>query len=222
MHDTYGATERDGRPIPNFPPRYNVRTTDTMPLVRLEDGVRRIDFMRWGLIPIWSKDAKIGVQCVNARGETVQDKPAFRDAFKKRRCIVPADGWVEWTGDRAKQPWLFELSQPFAWAGLWETWTARADEGKPDAQSRVEKGRVYETFTICTSEPSAKVSEIHDREPVALLADQWASWLDPAAPAGALLAMLKPVDDKLVSIRKVSPLINKSGNDWPELLDAVA
>jgi putative SOS response-associated peptidase YedK len=191
--------------------------------VRLEDGVRRVDLLRWGLIPIWAKDAKIGNQCVNAQGETAHTKPAFRDAFKRRRCIVPADGWYEWTGKAgAKQPWHFTISQPFAFAGLWESWTARADEGKPEAQSHVEKGKPYETFSIITSAPSTKVAEIHDRQPVALLRQQWSDWLDPATDVQTLRAMLKPVDDALVAFRPVSPLVNSVKNDGPELLDDAA
>jgi putative SOS response-associated peptidase YedK len=219
LHETYSAFLDEMQPTPNWPARYNIAPTQVVPVVRLRDGRRRIEFLRWGLIPIWAKDAKIGAQCVNAQGETAHSKPAFRAAFAARRCIVPADGWYEWTGDKkAKQPWYFTLSQPFGFAGLWETWTAKHDEGKPTAESRIEAGKTYETFAIVTSAPSAKVAEIHDREPVALLPDQFAAWLDPAASVGSLRAMLKPADDALVSYRKVSPLVNAVKNDGPELV----
>jgi putative SOS response-associated peptidase YedK len=214
LYSIHGKDE-DGnpRPIPNWPARYNIAPTQSVPVVRLRDGQRRLEFLRWGLIPSWAKDSKIGANCINAVGETAHEKPAFRSAFKARRCIVPADGYYEWTGEKgAKQPWHFTLSQPFGFAGLWETWTAK------EAERNIEKGQTLETFCIITSEPSPKVEQIHDREPVQLLQDQFDAWLDPTATVEDLRAMLRPVPDELVSFRQVSPLVNSVKNDGPELL----
>lgn len=216
LHELYSALDEWQQPTPNWPARYNIAPTQSVPVVRLIDGRRRLDFLRWGLIPPWAKDSKIAANCINAQGETAHTKPAFRSAFASRRCIVPADGWYEWTGAKgAKQPWHFTLARPFGFAGLWERWTVKA------AEKNFEAGQTVETFAIITSEPSATVAAIHDREPVALLQDQFAAWLDPAASADTLRVMLKPADDALVSMRKVSPLVNSVRNDGPEVLGPI-
>jgi putative SOS response-associated peptidase YedK len=203
IHERYSATLDYYRPTPNWPARYNVAPTQSVPVVRLMDGKRVVQFLRWGLIPIWAKEAKFGMNCVNAQGETAHEKPAFRSAFKARRCIVPADGYYEWTGPKGdKQPWLFECAETFGFAGLWETWTAKQTQGKEGAEGRIEAGQTVETFCIITSAPSPKVEQIHDREPVQLLQDQFDAWLDPTATVEELRAMLKPVPDELVSFRK--------------------
>jgi len=123
--------------------------------------------LRWGLIPSWAKDPKIGVQCINARAETISEKPSFREAFQKRRCLVPADGFWEWeTIGKKKIPWKFARpdSEEFCMAGLWESWM---DEGKP-----------LETFTIITTSPNGLVSPVHDRMPVILAPKEAEGWLE--------------------------------------------
>ena len=213
LHERYRAFLDNQQPTPNWPARYNIAPTQSVPVVRFIDGKRRVYFLRWGLIPSWAKDSKIGANCINAVGETAHTKPAFRAAFKTRRCIVPADGFYEWTGEKgAKQPWHITLLQPFGFAGLWETWKA------PAAERNIEAGETLETFAIITSEPSPTVAKIHDREPVMLLQDQFDAWLDAGVAVDDLRAMLRPAPDELVRIQKASTLVNSVRNDGPELL----
>src|SRR4051812_34360542 len=142
------------------PPRYNIAPTQQVAAVRAsaDAGRRELVPLKWGLIPSWAKDPKIATQCLNARGETVAEKPAFRSAFKRRRCLILADGYYEWTGPKGqKQPWRLRLrdNAPFAFAGLWECW--RRPEGDP-----------VETCTIVTTEANELAAKYHDRMPVIL------------------------------------------------------
>ena len=166
LQRAFGFAER-----PNLRPRYNIAPTQTVPIVRQKDGGgRELALVRWGLIPSWAKEAGIGGRLINARAETVAEKPAFRGAFRKRRALVPADGFYEWRkreGDRPKQPLLVRRrdGQPFAFAGLWEHW--RGPEGE------------VETCTILTTEANAALAPIHDRMPVILDPACYDRWLDP-------------------------------------------
>lgn len=152
-------------------PRFNVAPTQHAPVVRARDE-RRVDLLRWGLVPHWAKDVSIGARMINARIETVADKPAFRDAFAKRRCIVPATGYFEWKREAgSSQPmWIHPEGAPMLWlAGLWSCW------GTPEDR--------LETFTILTREAIGELASIHDRMPVALSADMAGQWLTgPADP----------------------------------------
>ncbi|HET9848690.1 MAG TPA: SOS response-associated peptidase [Candidatus Dormibacteraeota bacterium] len=157
-------------PVPNAAPTYNGAPTDTLPVVRLDrDGRRSLDLLRWGLVPWWSKDIKMGVRCINAMAETIATKPAFRDAFARgQRCIVPVDGFYEWKKSAAgKQPYAIVSGDglPLAMAGLWERWKDRA------------AGDTVQTFTIITTVPNELCGAIHDRMPVMLPRDKWATWL---------------------------------------------
>ena len=147
---------------PEMAARYNVAPTQEAPvIVAGEDGSRRVAEMRWGLVPYWTKDPAIGNRAINARSESVADKPVFRDSFKRRRCLVAADGFYEWQKrSGGKQPFLLRLEggAPFGFAGLWDRWHGP-------------RGRVLESFTILTTEPNELVAPIHDRMPVVLLAD---------------------------------------------------
>ncbi len=188
-------------PLPNF----NVAPTQQSPVVL--DGPRRFEVMRWGLIPFWAKSDRIGRRTINARGETVAEKPAFRAAFRKRRCLVPADGFYEWTGPRGKrQPLNIHRTdgQPLALAGLWES----HDEFGP-------------TFTIITTSPSEYMSAIHSRMPVVLEQSNWDAWLstDDEDP-GWRAALLKPAGDDVLSGYPVNPAVNSVANNGPELIQA--
>jgi len=155
---------------PNFPPRYNVAPTQPIPIVRLLDGKRSFALMRWGLLPSWVKDPKTFPLLINARGESVLEKPAFRNAMRRRRCLLPADGFYEWKKEGAsKTPMFIQLKdgRPFAFAGLWEVWQP------PD-------GGVLKTCTIITTPAQGVLAEIHDRMPLMLPSGAWARWLDPA------------------------------------------
>jgi putative SOS response-associated peptidase YedK len=170
---------RDG---PILAPRYNLAPLQDAPILRLAGDRRYLAMLRWGLLPAWAKDPAIAARLVNARAEGLADKPAFRDAFARRRCLVPADGFYEWqpAGNR-KQPYRITLpdGRPFALAGLWER---RAGPG----------GQAIETFTIVTTEANEAVRPIHHRMPVILPPDAIATWLDPRAPQPVLQALLAP------------------------------
>jgi putative SOS response-associated peptidase YedK len=167
---------------PELFPRYNVAPTQIVTGVRLDDGPRALKPFRWGLVPSWAKDPRIGNSLIIARSETVAEKPAFRAAFKARRCLIPTAGFYEWVanGGRHKQPYHLrgKGGQPFALAGLWELWR--------------EDGQPVETCTILTTEANGVVRRLHDRMPVVVAPGEFAAWLDPHTPPTELHALLRP------------------------------
>jgi putative SOS response-associated peptidase YedK len=205
----FGYPER-----PNFPPRYNVAPTQPIPVVRLHDGKRQFALMRWGLIPSWVKDPKTFSLLINARGESVVDKPAFRAAMRRRRCLVPADGFYEWkeVGGR-KRPYFIQLRKsggPFAFAGLWETWTGP-------------NGEEMDTAAIVTTDANRTLSAIHPRMPVIVPPDAFDFWLDCAkVDAKTAAALLAPARDELFEAYEISPAVNRVANDSVALLAPVA
>lgn len=153
-----------------YSPNYNVAPTQEVLAIIHQEGLNVLDKMHWGLVPFWAKDTKIGSKMINARIETLASKPAFREAFKFRRCLIPADGFYEWYGAKGhKQPVFIKLPGgiPFAFAGLWETW-----------QDKAEPGNVYCSCTIITREAAGGLQKIHDRMPVVLQPDAYDSWMD--------------------------------------------
>jgi len=192
-------------PPPNLAPRWNAAPTQVMPVVRRrEDGARELALLRWGLVPSWAKDPSVGAKMINARGETVAEKPAYRDAFRKRRCLVPADGFYEWPEPqheegKDKRPVLFRAAdgKPFAFAGLWERW--RGADGAP-----------LESFTIVNTAATPPMTRFHHRVPVVLAPDAWARWLDPAADPRPLVA---PPPPGLLVPTRVSSHVNAVRND---------
>ncbi len=187
--------------------RFNIAPTQEAPVVRVgADGLREVALLRWGLVPSWARDIKVGTKMINARGESVAKKPAFRAAAKQRRCIVPATGFFEWQGEPgAKQP--FAITVPdrplFAFAGLWESW-------------RPGEGPAVETFTIVTTDANAAVARIHDRMPVILPADAVDTWL--TGPADAALALLTPYAGE-VALRPVGRYMSNVNHEGPECLN---
>ena len=181
--ELYQITEPYIRPISNLEPRFNFAPTQTGIVVRLDKAGRREPaMMRWGLVPSWAKDEKGGAKCINAKSETVTEKPAFRAAFKLRPCLVPADGFYEWAkGPDGKQPYYIttRAGEPFAFAGLWERWRPR------DADKDVAP---LDTFTILTTEPNTLCAPIHNRMPVMLAGEDWAGWLGTPEDRMVLLA----------------------------------
>lgn len=169
--------------------------------------------LRWGLIPSWAKDPKIGSQCINAKAETVAEKPSFRSAFKTRRCLVLATGFYEWQRHgRTKQPiWIgLRSTRPFAFAGLWEQW--QPSEGAP-----------LETCTIITTEPNALMAPIHNRMPVILAHTSYDQWLDPAfQQIDSLKALLSPYPSEELTAYPVSTLVNNPRNDTPQVLEPLS
>jgi putative SOS response-associated peptidase YedK len=177
-----------------------------------EDNKRELVPLRWGLVPSWSKGPDSRFQMINARAETVNTKPAYRNAFRHKRCLIPSEGFFEWqAGKQGKTPFLIHRKDraPFAMAGLWEWW-------------RGGEGETIESCTIIVTDANDLVREIHDRMPVILGRKDYASWLDPGnKDADGLLAMLKPADPARWTLHPVSRQVNSPRNDGPELLDAV-
>jgi putative SOS response-associated peptidase YedK len=192
-------------------PRYNIAPTQPVAAVAsLQD--RKVEMFRWGLIPSWAKDPSIGSRMINARAETLGEKPAFRAAFKRRRCAILADGFFEWKKvaegkKETKQPYHIRLidEQPFAFAGLWETWQS------PEGDER-------RTCTIVTTTPNKLMAEIHDRMPVILNKESMWDWIDPGASSIALHALLQPYPAKQMKAYIVSKLVNRPENDRAEVI----
>ena len=192
---------------PRLAPRYNIAPTQESAVVRLADGRRSLAGLRWGLVPYWAADPSIGSRMINARSETVAEKPAFRSSLRRRRCLVPADGFYEWRRTPAgKQPYLIRLcgGGPFAFAGLWERWVPH--DGEP-----------IESFTILTTRPNELIATLHDRMPVILPARHHGLWLDPAESAPErLTSVLRPFPAEEMEAFPVSTLVNAPANDVPE------
>ena len=187
--------------------RFNIAPTQEAPVIRASAaGGREVAMLRWGLVPFWAKDLKVGTTMINARSEGVEEKPAFRAAIKQRRCIVPATGFFEWQGERGrKQPYAVTLpgQSLFGFAGLWERW--KAAEGEP-----------VETFTIMTTDANEQVASIHDRMPVILPMAAVDTWLTGSLEQAR--ALLKPCGQP-VALRPVSRVVSNVNNDVPECLD---
>lgn len=197
-------------------PRYNIAPTQTVAAVRkLEAGApRQLALLHWGLIPSWAKDAKLAASTINARGESVAEKPAFRAAFTRRRCLILADGYFEWKAvGKKKLPIWYRLQdeRPFAFAGLWERW--RGPSGTPD------EAPPLESCTIITTAANALSAELHDRMPVILHPVDYDLWLDPAfADKPRLQALLTAYPAEEMKAEPVNPRVNSVRNDDPECL----
>jgi putative SOS response-associated peptidase YedK len=201
-------------PLPNLQPRYNAAPTQSLPTVLRdrESGERRLEALRWGLIPYWAKDAKIAYSTVNAKAETVATAPAFRDAFKCRRCLVLADGFYEWqkTDGKTKQPYRFTMADgaPFAFAGLWERW-------KEPASSETVR-----SFTIITTMPNTLCAPVHNRMPVILDPEDYPAWLGETPATGdALRALLHPFPAERMAAHTIGPAISNVRNDNSALIE---
>jgi putative SOS response-associated peptidase YedK len=195
-------------------PRYNITPGSMVLACRLrDDGQRDIVALHWGLIPSWSKDRKLGFRTINARAETVADKPAFRAAFKRRRCLIPADGYYEWRAtESGKQPYFFSSrdGRPLAFAGLWEQWTDK------------ETGEQLQSCTIIVTDANQRLRSIHDRMPVVLGVDDYATWLDPESnDRERLLALLQPADLDAIEAYAVDRRVNSPANDDPSLIEPI-
>lgn len=199
--------------MPELAPRYNIAPTQSVPAARAaEGGSRALAMLYWGLVPRWAKERAIGNRMINARAETLADKPAYRDAFRRRRCLVLADGWYEWqAAPGGKQPWFVRLRDacPIAFAGLWERWKDPAGE------------ETLESCTIVTTDAAESIRRIHDRMPVILPEQAWDRWLDPAfSDTETLSASLRPFDPKALQAWQVSRLVNAPKNQGPKLIEA--
>lgn len=196
-------------------PRYNVAPSQPVLAIRAgEEGQRTLAPLRWGLIPFWSKGPDSRYSMINARVETVDSKPAYRAAFRERRCLIPAEGFYEWhTDSGGKQPYLIRLADrmPFAMAGLWETW------------KEPETGAVIASCTILVTDANAAISPIHDRMPVILNPACYTRWLDPAnRDTAALRLLLKPAPPEDWTLERVSRRVNDARQDDPMLIEPLS
>jgi len=193
-----------------FDPNYNAAPTQELPVIT--GGMPgKIQMFRWGLVPAWAKDKSIGVKMINARAESVSEKPSFRDALKSRRCLVPADGFYEWqASDSGKRPFRITLKDRglFAFAGLWDEW--KAPDGNP-----------LFSFTIVTTQANGFMKPIHDRMPVILPREKERAWIDSKLPAADTLAFLAPCPDNWLSAYPVSMAVNNVRNQGPELVERI-
>lgn len=191
----------------DWTPRYNIAPTQLHPIIRQIDGTREATIARWGLIPSWAKDEKIGYRMINARSETVAEKPSFRAAFKRRRCLIPASGFYEWQriDAKTKQPHHIHHSDDglIAFAGLWERW----DKGDDTVES----------FSIITTSANSLMATIHDRMPVILPTDVHSVWLDPDVAPDALTELMRPYDGEL-NADPVSSYVGNVRNEGPQCI----
>jgi putative SOS response-associated peptidase YedK len=197
----------------NLAPRYNIAPTQEVPVIRQRRepaGRRSLAALRWGLVAPWADDPKAGPPLINARAESLLDKPTFRGAFQRRRCLVPADGYYQWReGDASKQPYLIARRDraPFAFAGIWERWGPRHD---PAA--------ALDSFTIITTQANDFLSAFHHRMPVVLPAESYTAWLDPDATAESALDLLAPAPNDLLEAVPLAKAVNSIRADGPEVL----
>lgn len=200
--------------LPNFPARFNAAPTDDIAVVRFDQrgGQRSLDLLRWGLVPRWAKDLSIGSKMINARADTLAEKPAFRDAFRRRRCIIPVDCFYEWRREgKAKQPYAiaFRDKTPMALAGLWENWRDPA-------------GNWTRTFTIITTDANDLLRPLHDRMPVILPAEAFSAWLgERPAEQAELQVMLAPYPADEMELWPVSREVNSVKNQGEHLLERI-
>ena len=206
MREVFGYSEQ-----PNFPPRYNVAPTQPIPVVRIADGRRSFALVRWGLIPAWVTDPRGFSLLINARVETVLDKPAFRNAIRRRRCLIPADGFYEWKRDGARKRPFFAATQGLvAFAGLWEPWMGP-------------NGEELETACIITTPANRTLRSLHDRMPAVLRPQAFDLWLDCAnVDAETACGLLAPAPEDTFEPYEVSTTVNRAANDSAELIAPLA
>ena len=204
----------DQRHVDALIPSYNVAPTDEVPAVVEHADQRHLVTFRWGLVPHWAKDRKNAARMINARSETAADKPAFRDALARRRCIIPADGFYEWERrDGRRLPWFFHRDDRrlLGFAGLWATWRGPDSTDAP----------VLRTCTILTTTAEQPMSRLHHRMPVMLEPENWQRWLDRSVDAPGVEDLLRPSQPKGLSAYRVAAEVNAVTNNGPHLLDPV-
>ena len=224
LAERFGVAETPAEPLV---PDYNVTPRASVPIVRErardDPPTRVLSVVRWGLVPSWAKSPSVGDRQINARAESITERPAYRRAMQKRRCIVPADAFYEWkkpdVGRAPKVPYAIRRRDgtTLAFAGLWEIWRHRevADDDDPDAWLR--------TCAIVTTQANAVLAPIHDRMPVVLDEGDWDQWLDPREEdVDALVGLLRPSPDEWFDVFEVSTRVNKPENNDPELLEPIA
>jgi putative SOS response-associated peptidase YedK len=210
----FGAEPPPEEVLAAIVPRYNVSPTQQVPIVRgTARGSRELALVTWGLVPHWAKDPGIGNKLINARADTAAEKPSFRDSLKRRRCLLPADGFYEWKKlAKGKEPWLFRMrdSRPFALAGLWSSWK------NPETNTNLE------TCTILTTTPNELVSTVHDRMPVILPPAHQERWLDTGAESTLFTELFLPFSSDEMEAFPVSRRVNSPANEGPENIEPVS
>ena len=215
LHERMGLL---GTPL-NLRPRFNVAPSQDVAAVRANDDGHTLAMMRWGLIPAWARDPAIGHRLINARSETASEKPSFRSAYRRRHCLIPADGFYEWKREgKTRQPWLFGLSDaaPFAFAGLWERWTVPAGTALTGSLAERSPGDTVETFTILTTAANETVAPVHGRMPVILPPEACGPWL-----AGEDVPLI-PYPADAMTAHPVSTHVNRPANDDPRCVEPIA
>ena len=197
-------------------PRYNVAPTEEVPAVAVSGGRRTLGMLRWGLVPPWADDPRVGSRMINARSESVLDKPAFRRAYSRRRCLMPADGFYEWRVEAdgsGRRPWYFRHTrdEPLALAGVWESW--RSEDDRSGARERLV------SCAILTTTANPTVAPVHHRMPVVIEPEAWEAWLDPEVDGAELRHLLAPAPAGLLQATPVRPLVNAVANDGPALIE---
>lgn len=198
--------------VPQRSPRYNIAPTQPLETIITKSGERKLEMMKWGLIPHWAKDPKMGNKLINARAETLAEKPSFRGAFQHRRCLILANGFYEWhksAEKKQKQPYYIHLihHEPFAFAGLWETW-------------QPETGEAILSCTLITTVANELMQPIHQRMPVILSSQDYDNWLNPAiTEAQSLQSCLKPYPSSAMTAYRVSSLVNSPTHEQPECIE---
>jgi putative SOS response-associated peptidase YedK len=208
MRRAFGYAEQ-----PNFPPRYNIAPTQPIPVVRLVNNQRNFALLRWGLIPAWVKDPRTFSLLINARAESVLDKASFRNAMRRRRCLIPADGFYEWKQDGARRRPYFARAKgtkgPVAFAGLWEPWMGP-------------NGEEVETACIVTTTANRTLRHLHDRMPVVIPPEAFDLWLDCGrVDAETATAMLVPAPEDLFDAYEISTAVNRTASDSAALIEPV-
>jgi putative SOS response-associated peptidase YedK len=212
--EQFGLNPEISTSLSSLSPRYNIAPTQPIAAIRLtpDQQSRELTFFRWGLIPSWAKDMKMSSRMINARSETVAEKPSFRAAFKRRRCLIPADGFYEWQrqGSKKQPMYIHARNQElFALAGLWETWHA-AD------------GSVIESCTILTTQPNELIKPIHNRMPVIIEPPDYSLWLNPEPQPDRAMHLLRPYPADQMAAHAVSTVVNNVRNDTPECIAPLA
>ena len=209
--DHFGLNVRN---VPEFVESWNIAPSTFQPVIRLDrDGHREAALMRWGLVPFWAASEKHGLSTINAKAEEVATKPMWREAFRRRRCLVPADAFYEWQklDAKSKQPWAIALKDDglYSFAGLWERWNPK--DSLP-----------LETFAIITTDPNELVEPLHNRMPAILEPKDYARWLDTSDAARLPLDLLRPFPAERMKAWKVGRGVGNPSNDRPELMDPMA
>ncbi|MDA1232890.1 MAG: SOS response-associated peptidase [Planctomycetota bacterium] len=223
LQELFGLQE-----LPHLVPRFNIAPTQSVFTIRASASVpelREAVMLRWGLIPFWAKDMAIGNTMINARAETVTEKPSFRPAFAKRRCLIPADGFFEWQKltSGIKQPWWIRMAdeEPFAMAGLWESWSPKKKAAGSD-DDEISGSKLVQSCTILTINANTDMQSLHDRMPVILPIEAWAAWLNAASGKAELQGLLKPFANGRLIRSEVSTIVNRPIIDSPECIAPIS